>query len=174
MKLFKFNKAWIIAISTFVLAAVAVAQFVAGPRRGAPMVIPSGGWIKDSHHVNTNVASPMPFRLSGNAPLYLYLDWGATNATDGVSNMNFNFQFSIDGTKWFGPAVGTWTEVDFTLDDVLGPGGGSQFITNLWDDTALTAYNFVRLHSISNSTGELGIDTNTWYITNMYFIQGNL
>lgn len=167
----------ILAIITLAaLALPAFAQFVPGPRLGAPFSIPSGGYILSSvtEDVGTNIASPVNFRINGRSPIYFYLDWGCTNATTGVSNTIFNFQLSLDGSKWIGMG-GTWLDGavadKFPRLNLLQPAGGAQYITNLTGTVDPSCWNWIRLHSVSNIN--VGAASNSIYITNAYFIQGN-
>lgn len=160
------NKPILTALFAMLVVFTSSAQFASGPRIGNVATIPSGGYVMDSHHLaGTNLASPSPFALTGNE-LKFYIDWGATNATTGVSNMVFNFQISADGSKWLdGDAPGAPT-LSFTL---LGPGAGGQTYTNLLTAATVSGFRFIRLHSITND--HIGAASNTFYITNAWFSQ---
>jgi hypothetical protein len=162
-------------ITLLALALPAFAQFVPGPRVQSALSIPSGGYVLSSvtEDAGTNVANAIPFRINGASPILLFLSWGCTNATTGVSNTVFNFQISPDGVNWIGPG-GKWLDGvvadKFPRLNLIQPAGGQTVVTNFTGTTDLSSFNWIKLYSVSNIN--IGAADNTIYLTNIAFIQG--
>jgi hypothetical protein len=169
------------------LALPAFGQFVAGPNVGPALATTSGGFKIYDRLEGSNVTTlsyAPSFALNGDGPVSLYLDWGATNGTTGVSNLWFYFQYSADGTKWMGPAAISGNSPALA-QGVLGPGAGKQtywpLITSPGSHggvngqgviiTNLANIRYIRLYNVSNHVVDTGPDSNVFYLTNVWFIQ---
>ena len=161
-------------IGIMALAVSAFSQFISGPdirsawSYATPFKINMTGLALPG---TTNIPSDamIPFRVKGNT-VKVYSDLATTNALQ--SNVVFRFQFSIDGSKWFGVPATTVTGESATRSIQFSPlaAGQGYLLTNVLSSTEAPGMNWVRLHSISNS-GYLGGDlSNAVWITNIYFI----
>ena len=172
------------AIITLVaLAFPAFAQFIAGPHVAPALACPSAGFAIYDRVEGSNVTTlgyAPSFSLVGDNPLYMYLDWGSAAAT-AVSNVTFFFQYSADGTKWFGPAAVDAMSSMATLTNA-GPGVGKKQYIRCANDmtvphpnsilfTNLTPIRYFRLYNISNHVINDGAVSNTLFFTNFWFIQ---
>lgn len=165
------------------LALPAFSQFISGPHVGTALVCPATGWkvnnVLGVSGTNIPAASAPVFSLHGSAPVTLYANWSATNTTTGISNLWVFLQYSSDGVNWLGPNAQT-AFAPATVGVVRGPGAAIASHWQLLHDgsggpgvaiTNLSSLRYLKVYALSNHTA--GADSNIFWITNMWFIQGN-
>lgn len=163
---------YLVSFLGLLFAGVVVAQFVAPPRSGSALTIPSGGYKIGNIGNGSNIASPVAFSLQGTAPLGMYINAGSDAAAVALTQvLDMTFQLSQDGTLWQGPTAAE--DHQLLKASKVGITNTGRYFTLFNEDTLtnISMYRFIRLYSITNPA-YLGVGSNNIWITNLLFIQG--